>query len=142
MNKKYYSASTGGFYASEIHGDNIPKDAKEITQEKHKEILQSQSTGKQIIADKNGYPIAIDPVIVPIQIDRITRSQGKKQLIIAGLYDQIKASIDASESELARIGFYDEVYWLINDEFVQMAKDVLKLSDSQLQDLFNEAAKL
>ena len=31
----FYSKSTGGFYDAEIHGNNIPSDAVEITKEKY-----------------------------------------------------------------------------------------------------------
>lgn len=57
----FYSASTAGFYAIEIHGDNIPADAVEITPEQHAALLQGQSVGKVIAADENGYPVLIDP---------------------------------------------------------------------------------
>lgn len=56
-----YSKSTGGFYAREIHGDNIPEDSVEITAEQHASMLDGQSQGKIISADENGYPILIDP---------------------------------------------------------------------------------
>ncbi|MCY9815053.1 DUF4376 domain-containing protein [Aeromonas caviae] len=57
----FYSKSTCGFYDAAIHGDNIPADAVEITTEEHASLLDAQSTGKQITADENGFPIAIDP---------------------------------------------------------------------------------
>lgn len=56
-----YSKSANGFYDSEIHGDNIPADAVEITEEKHVALLEGQSQGKIISADENGYPILTDP---------------------------------------------------------------------------------
>ena len=57
----HYSKQTGGFYTREIHGDNIPPDAVEITPEQHAALLQGQSEGKQITADENGYPVLVDP---------------------------------------------------------------------------------
>ena len=57
----FYSVQTNGFYASEIHGDNIPSDAVEITPEQHAALLQGQSEGKVIAADANGNPILGDP---------------------------------------------------------------------------------
>jgi len=57
----YYSKSTGGFYAKEIHGEKIPEDAVEISKEYHKELFQGQSKGKLIAADDNGYPVLKDP---------------------------------------------------------------------------------
>lgn len=57
----FYSKSTGGFYDAVIHGENIPADAVEITDEYHSILLEAQSSGRQITADENGHPIAINP---------------------------------------------------------------------------------
>lgn len=56
-----FSKSTDGFYATEIHGDNIPSDAISITDEEYAALMQAQSEGKQITTDESGRPIAIDP---------------------------------------------------------------------------------
>lgn len=63
----YYSKQAGGFYSREIHGDNIPPDAVEITPEQHTVLLQGQSEGRKITGDENGYPVLINPV--PPSID-------------------------------------------------------------------------
>lgn len=57
----FYSKSTGGFYDTAIHGDNTPSDAVEITTEQHQALLEGQSQGKLIQADKNGKPVLQDP---------------------------------------------------------------------------------
>ena len=57
----FYAQSTGGFYDTAIHGDNMPDDAVEISTEQHAALLQGQSEGKVIAADENGYPILQDP---------------------------------------------------------------------------------
>lgn len=57
----FYSKTTGGFYATEIHGDNIPSDSVEITAELHAALLEGQAAGKRIVPDENGYPILADP---------------------------------------------------------------------------------
>ena len=57
----FYSKTTGGFYVREIHGDNIPADAVEITTEEHQALLEGQSQGKLIQADANGLPVLVDP---------------------------------------------------------------------------------
>lgn len=57
----FYSKTTGGFYDSAIHGDNIPADAVEITEIEHAALLEGQSTGKIITADKKGKPVLSDP---------------------------------------------------------------------------------
>ena len=57
----FYSASTNGFYDEAIHGEAIPADAVEITVEEHVALLEGQSQGKIISADKNGKPVLKDP---------------------------------------------------------------------------------
>lgn len=59
----YFDALTCGFYFQEIHGENIPSDAVEITPEQHAALLQGQSEGKVITTDENGYPVLSDPII-------------------------------------------------------------------------------
>lgn len=56
----HYSKSTGGFYDTAIHGNNIPADAVEITREDHAELLAGQSDGRLIQADTNGRPVLVD----------------------------------------------------------------------------------
>ncbi len=65
MEKLFYSPGTNWFYKSDIHGDNIPSDAVEITAEQHAALLQGQSQGLVITADENGYPVLIDPPPAP-----------------------------------------------------------------------------
>ena len=57
----FYSKSTGGFYDSAIHGDNIPKDVVEITKEQHAALLEGKSQGKVIVAGKGGKPELAEP---------------------------------------------------------------------------------
>lgn len=48
-----------GFFTSELHA--IPESAVEISQDKYIELLNGQAQGKQIITDKTGNPVLIDP---------------------------------------------------------------------------------
>ena len=66
-----FSASTGGFYASEIHGVTIPADAVEITVEYHAELINGQSIGKVITANEDGYPILVDPAPVKETVEHV-----------------------------------------------------------------------
>ena len=56
-----YAKSTNGFYLPEFHGDRIPVDAVEITSEQYVTLLDGQSTGKQIVAGTDGFPVLTDP---------------------------------------------------------------------------------
>ena len=49
-----------GFF-DDADGGFVPEDAVEISQDKYIELLNGQSQGKQIIADKSGNPVLIDP---------------------------------------------------------------------------------
>ena len=66
----FYSKSTGGFYDTAIHGNNIPADAVEITKAKHQELMNAQSNGSYITADIDGNPIAEIYVPTPQEIAR------------------------------------------------------------------------
>jgi hypothetical protein len=57
----YYSPSTRGFYSKSFHGEDIPTDAMEITEEEHTALMQGQSEGKQITPGSDGRPILTDP---------------------------------------------------------------------------------
>ena len=63
-----FSPLTNGFYLPEIHGDNIPADAIEITDAEHAALLEGQSQGKRIIAGPDGHPELADPPPVDPQI--------------------------------------------------------------------------
>lgn len=61
--KYFYSAAQNGFYTDDIQYPNPPDDLIEIPEEYWMELLTSQTNGKIITSDKNGYPVAIDPPI-------------------------------------------------------------------------------
>ena len=60
----HYSKTTGGFYRTEIHGNDIPSDTVSVTDEQHSLLFAQQSEGKQIVSDADGYPIVITPTII------------------------------------------------------------------------------
>ena len=49
-----------GFF-DDAEGGFVPESAVEISQDKYIDLINGQSQGKQIIADKTGYPVLIDP---------------------------------------------------------------------------------
>lgn len=57
----FYSKSTGGFYDPEIHGTNIPPDARKITREQYQTLLDGQASGKRIDGDIDGLPVLVAP---------------------------------------------------------------------------------
>ncbi len=73
---KKYSASTKGFYDDEIHGDAIPSDAVELTDEQYNELMAGQSAGKYIVADDRGFPRLVDEE--PISPEEAQRRSNRK----------------------------------------------------------------
>ena len=55
----FYDKETNGFYIDGIH--DIPDGAIEITDETYRTLLDGQAAGKQIIANKQGNPVLVDP---------------------------------------------------------------------------------
>lgn len=80
----FYSKTTGGFYDSSIHGDNIPADAVEITNEDHAALMQGQSAGLAIGADENGHPVLIIPPALTLA-ETVTK---KKAALASYRYDK------------------------------------------------------
>jgi hypothetical protein len=86
--KILYSASAHGFYDSSIHAaEAIPADAKEITIDRHQELLQGQSDGKVIASGADGLPILTSPPPTPVTT--------------AGLCSQIDAAADTARRAVA-----------------------------------------
>ena len=55
----FYDKTTNGFYIEDLH--EIPADATEISEESYRNLLEGQASGKQIIANKQGNPVLVDP---------------------------------------------------------------------------------
>lgn len=55
-----YSRSTKGFYLAEIHGDRIPHDAVEISDDVYSALIEGQSQGKVISTNADGIPFLDD----------------------------------------------------------------------------------
>ena len=94
---KYYSKNTGGFYDDEIHGDDIPADVVEITDDTWMELLNGQAEGKIISADENGYPVltASPP---PTQQELIAQAELKRGELRAKVDSEISWRQDAVDS--------------------------------------------
>lgn len=59
MPKLFYSQMAAGFFAEEIHGDRVPPDAVEISQDAYDALMRAQSDGMQIVANTDGTPVAL-----------------------------------------------------------------------------------
>lgn len=59
----YYSKTAAGFFCKSIHGGDIPADSVEISDEQYILLLDGQSSGKIIEADKSGVPVLRDSIL-------------------------------------------------------------------------------
>lgn len=77
----YYSAITNAFYASDIHGDLIPSDAKEISQDKYEFLKEGQTLNQKITSDDQGNPILVSAEDTSIESrSTLERSWRNKEL--------------------------------------------------------------
>ncbi len=99
----FYSQANHGFYAAEIHGDNIPDDAVEITIEEHAALLDGQRQGKLITADGDGRPVLQDQppitgnalILSQIATLESTISERRKREAILGIDNGWLADVNA-----------------------------------------------
>lgn len=68
---KFYSKSTGGFYDSEINGDNMPDDVVEVTDEEQAALLEGQLSEKQIVGDSEGKPMLADRIADELSVSQL-----------------------------------------------------------------------
>lgn len=50
----FYALSTGGFYAKEINGDDMPPDAVELSQQQYQDLRAGLEAGMHIEVDEHG----------------------------------------------------------------------------------------
>jgi hypothetical protein len=121
----YYAKSTGGFYSTEIHGNNIPADAVTITKEQHIALLSAQTIGKVITADEDGKPVLADPA--PPTLEDMT-----KQAVMV-IQDHLDA--EAQKIDPATLVRFDSIHtagiWInsTNQARAKRAQDLLAWAD-------------
>ena len=95
----YFNPDDMAFYSSELYS-NIPSQAVPLSDEQYITLLNGQSQGKQIIADKTGYPVLIDPqpsAAHELNLDTLQWeiSPSKKAALLSDTQNQLIANIDA-----------------------------------------------
>jgi hypothetical protein len=92
----FYSKSTNGFYSLEIHGESMPEDVLEITEEQYVALFDGQANGKKIVAGDDGLPTLSDDAISPYTSQNSVVQQliEEQQTII----NDLKARIETLEN--------------------------------------------
>ena len=62
MSNIFYSASKRAFFDTAVHSiDSIPEGSVEVSRESHKELLEGQGMGFDIVPDDEGFPKLVEP---------------------------------------------------------------------------------
>lgn len=86
----HYSASTGGFYDTNVADYDLPADAVEITTDERAAVLAGQAAGKTIAADDAGRPVAVTPP-PPIPTVADVKAEARRRLAATDWYAIRKA---------------------------------------------------
>ncbi|WLH91542.1 phage tail assembly chaperone [Pseudomonas sp. FP453] len=70
---RFYSPSTGCTYLPAIHGENIPSDAVEISDEVFLQVIANPERGKIRAHDDNGQPYLISAPVIEIDLAVVER---------------------------------------------------------------------
>lgn len=102
-----FSAQTKGFYLTELHGDAVPADAVEITEEEHAALLAAQAAGQMITAGTDGRPVAQDrPALAGAELERALLRAVQRHIDAQARalgYDDVAAAVSyADEPAVAR----------------------------------------
>lgn len=90
----FYSSLKPGFYSRDVHGDGIPADAVEISDEEYSSLLAGQSAGQRIVGGPDGFPVL--ETTPPPTVEQL----------VASLTAAVQAHIDAR----AAAAGYDNIY--------------------------------
>jgi len=142
----FYSKYTGGFYSREIHGDNIPADAVEITKAEHTALLAGQAEGKRIVPDADGVPVLQEPPpFVAPDVDQVTMRQARLALLESGKLDLVAPAIDQlSEPGRTKARIEWEFAQDVRKDWpaLQLLAPAIGLDADALTALFNHASTL
>lgn len=118
----FYDVSTKGFFLEGLHSE-IPRTAIKLTDQQYKEFIDGQAQGKQIIADKTGHPVLIDPQpseTHELNLDtlRWEISVEKQAELLIKQRAEIRAQINAKRDECVNGGvFVPEINkWVDTDD--------------------------
>lgn len=118
----YFNPDDMAFYSSELYS-KIPSKAVPLSDEQYIALLNGQSQGKQIIADKTGFPVLVEPQPSSAHVlnhDSLQWeiSAEKQAELIVNQRAEIRAQINAKRDECVNGGaFVPEINkWVDTDD--------------------------
>lgn len=137
----FYSPSTKGFYIEDIHGSNIPQDCVEITVEKHLELMNGQSEGKEIVPDENGFPILKERIITQFIPSVINMAQLRIQLLKENKLNNVISYLETSSNEVAKIEWEYSTEIKKDSVLISEITSCLSWTEEDLNNFFINAIK-
>jgi hypothetical protein len=145
-----YSATARGFFPETIEYPSLPVDLVEITDEYHRQLMDLQATGAQIVPDGEGIPQAVFPPppdpVVPAYVRKLALVRALRMVGLDGDPDNpvkawptIRAAIDAADADT-------QEDWALaseiprNDPALALICQGLNVSDQVLDAVFIMAA--
>lgn len=142
----FYSAQTGGFYDAGLHGEGIPPDAVEISDQEHADLITGQSVGLIISAGPDGRPLLQDRpapteaelLAIERQQMRCSRFQARAALHGAGLLSAVEAAVAVAPA-LVQIAWSDATEFRRDSPTIAALASGLGMGDAEIDDLFRAA---
>lgn len=78
--QRLFSQTTRGFYDRSIHGEAIPPDAVEVTDERYAALIAGQAQGQTIMAANDGSPVLHDAFADPAAQLDLTRISARLRM--------------------------------------------------------------
>lgn len=136
----HYSASTGGFYDSNIH-KIIPDDAVSISNALHAELLAGQSQGSRIVQGEGGAPVLQSPDDAPLNellSRKIAEIEQCRDTAIASGFDFNGTRFDSDAKSIQRINGAVTLSLLdpaFETDWITFDNSVVRLNAAQLAGL-------
>ncbi len=129
-----------GFYSQELHGENIPDDAIEITDEQWLELINNQGMRRFL----DGQVVEYTPPVEPVPPPPITKRQLRLTLVRNGIslasVDAAIASMpDGLSKEEAQIEWADASTFNRNHPTLLLIASALGLTQVQIDAMWAEA---
>jgi hypothetical protein len=91
-----YSKQCNSFFTREIHGNNIPSDAIEITQEEYETAMTKQANGYRIVGGDDGKPTVVEvPTAQPTYAQLRARAYPDYREYLDGIVKGDQAQVQA-----------------------------------------------
>lgn len=85
----FFSPSLRGFLSPLLHGDALPADAIEISDDEHAELLAGLSVGRVVVVGPDGRPTLADVPEPPVEVLDIQARAQRAELLSASDWTQL-----------------------------------------------------